>query len=104
MKIKVEDKTIVRRYITIGDGTMEIWEFADLIDAVSTCDGFIERLVIYNGKMAAALEKEGFVSRNARGSYGYGDKEKLEKLRNIVWKAMEEKNISKWEKGKRIKI
>lgn len=100
MKIKIEDKTIVRRYITIGDASMELDEFTELLGELASCDGFVERLVIYNDTMAKELVKAGIAAKNARGSYGYKSKKKLNTLRSKLFKMDEETNIDEWKKGK----
>ena len=57
----------------------------ELLDELARADGFGERIVIYNDKLAKALEAGGYVYRNARGSYG-GNEKKIKVLKEEIRK------------------
>jgi hypothetical protein len=48
-------------------------DFDEMVDALSSADGFMERVVLYCDRdLCTVLEEMKFANRNVRGSYGGG--------------------------------
>jgi hypothetical protein len=78
MKIITEKKRITVAYerLVLDDGFVfsDVWELIDLLQELDTCDGYFERVVIYNSEWEKKLEELGVISTNNQGSAGTGKK------------------------------
>lgn len=82
-----EVKSIVKRSETdyYWKGVRLPSDIMELLDELSNAYGLVGRIVIYNDKLAKALEEGEYVRRNARGSYG-GNEKKIKELKAEIRK------------------
>jgi hypothetical protein len=78
MKIITEKKRVTMIYerLVLDDGFIfsDIGELVELLEELRNCDGYFERVVIYNSEWERKLEELGVISTNSRGSAGSGKK------------------------------